>query len=86
MPDLDGPRWGPASKGRAKQIVFLLHGLGADGNDLIDLAPRWSQALSSNPARSGMKLVSHILRPGRTGMNSPSPLKYLAAPWRSGKA
>jgi phospholipase/carboxylesterase len=45
MADLDGPRWGPASKGRAKQIVFLLHGVGADGNDLIDLAPRWSQAV-----------------------------------------
>ena len=48
-------------------------------------APRWSQALSSNPARSGMKLVSHMLRPGRTGMNSPSPLKYLAAPCAFGK-
>ena len=44
-PHLDGPRWGPASKGKPRQIVFLLHGLGADGNDLIDLAPRWSQAV-----------------------------------------
>ncbi|SHJ96704.1 phospholipase/carboxylesterase [Roseomonas rosea] len=45
MAELDGPRWGPASKGKPKQIVFLLHGVGADGNDLIDLAPRWSQAV-----------------------------------------
>ena len=45
IPQLDGPRWGPASKGKPRQIVFLLHGLGADGNDLIDLAPRWSQAV-----------------------------------------
>ena len=45
MAELDGPRWGPASKGRAQQIVFLLHGVGADGNDLIDLAPQWSRAV-----------------------------------------
>ncbi|TPG48402.1 phospholipase [Roseomonas nepalensis] len=44
-PALDGPRWGPASKGAARQVVFLLHGLGADGNDLIDLAPQWSRAV-----------------------------------------
>lgn len=25
-------------------IVFLLHGYGADGNDLIDLAPHWARA------------------------------------------
>lgn len=43
--DGDGPRWGPASRGAAKQIVLLLHGYGADGNDLIDLAPRWSRAV-----------------------------------------
>ncbi|MBI0536786.1 phospholipase [Roseomonas sp. KE2513] len=45
MADLDGPRWGPASKEQPRQIVFLLHGLGADGNDLIDLAPGWSRAV-----------------------------------------
>jgi phospholipase/carboxylesterase len=45
MAELDGLRWGPASKGKVKQIVFLLHGVGADGNDLIDLAPRWSRAV-----------------------------------------
>jgi phospholipase/carboxylesterase len=41
---LDGPRWGPR-EGRAEQLVVLCHGVGADGHDLIDLAPGWAQAL-----------------------------------------
>ena len=45
MAGLDGPRWGPASKAAPKQLVVLCHGLGADGHDLIDLAPSWSHAL-----------------------------------------
>ena len=45
MAGLDGPRWGPASKATAKQLVVLCHGLGADGHDLIDLAPTWSHAV-----------------------------------------
>jgi phospholipase/carboxylesterase len=45
MPQLDGPRWGPASGGTPKQLVVLCHGLGADGYDLIDLAPTWAHAL-----------------------------------------
>jgi phospholipase/carboxylesterase len=45
MAELDGPRWGPASKTAPKQLIVLCHGLGADGHDLIDLAPTWSQAL-----------------------------------------
>jgi len=45
MTELDGPRWGPASKQAPKQLVVLCHGLGADGHDLIDLAPTWSHAL-----------------------------------------
>ncbi len=45
MAELDGPRWGPASKGAPKQLVVLCHGLGADGHDLIDLAPTWANAL-----------------------------------------
>ncbi len=40
-----GPRQEPASGGAAKQLVLLLHGLGADGNDLIGLAPVLSQVL-----------------------------------------
>jgi len=45
MAELDGPRWGPASKAVQKQLVVLCHGLGADGHDLIDLAPTWAHAL-----------------------------------------
>jgi phospholipase/carboxylesterase len=42
---LSGPTFGPASGGPAKQLVILLHGLGADGNDLIGLAPVLAQVL-----------------------------------------
>ena len=42
---LDGPRCGPAAGGKAQSLVLLLHGLGADGNDLISLAPYWARAL-----------------------------------------
>ncbi len=45
MAELDGPRWGPASKSAARQLVVLCHGLGADGHDLIVLAPSWASAL-----------------------------------------
>jgi len=45
MDDLDGPRFGPAAGGAPRQLVVLCHGLGADGHDLIDLAPTWSRAL-----------------------------------------
>lgn len=42
---LDGPRFGPQASGVPRQLVLLLHGLGADGNDLIGLAPYFAQAL-----------------------------------------
>jgi len=42
---LDGPRRAPASGGPATALVILLHGLGADGNDLIGLVPALSQIL-----------------------------------------
>jgi phospholipase/carboxylesterase len=44
MAGLDGPRWGP-KEGAPRQLVVLCHGVGADGHDLIDLAPLWSAAL-----------------------------------------
>lgn len=43
--DIDGPRVEPRSGGPARQVVVLLHGLGADGNDLIQLAPLLGQVL-----------------------------------------
>lgn len=42
---LDGPRQGPASGNPPRALVILLHGLGADGNDLIGLAPTLGQIL-----------------------------------------
>lgn len=42
---LSGPTFGPASGGPAKQLVILLHGVGANGDDLIGLAPIFSQIL-----------------------------------------
>jgi phospholipase/carboxylesterase len=43
--DLEGPSFGPAAGGKPRRLVLLLHGLGADGNDLIGLAPYFAQAL-----------------------------------------
>lgn len=45
MIELDGPRFGPADGGAARAVVVMLHGVGADGNDLIGIAPMWAQAL-----------------------------------------
>lgn len=45
MLDLSGPSHPPASGGKAKQLVVLLHGYGSNGDDLISLAPFFAQAL-----------------------------------------
>ena len=42
-PMLDGPRYGPVAGGAAQQLMILLHGVGADGKDLIELAPHLGQ-------------------------------------------
>ncbi|MGE5148238.1 MAG: alpha/beta hydrolase [Candidatus Eiseniibacteriota bacterium] len=42
---LEGPSMRPASGGPAKALVVLLHGWGADGQDLIGLAPYFAQVL-----------------------------------------
>ena len=44
-PALSGPSRPPALGGRPSRRVSLLHGLGADGNDLIGLAPYWAPLL-----------------------------------------
>ncbi len=41
---LNGPRLAPA-RGAATHLVVLCHGYGADGNDLIGLAPHWQRLL-----------------------------------------
>jgi phospholipase/carboxylesterase len=39
MTKLEGASYGPHDKGKPGHMVILLHGYGADGNDLIGLAP-----------------------------------------------
>jgi len=39
MPALTGPEQAPANGGRPERLIVFLHGLGADGSDLIGLAP-----------------------------------------------
>jgi phospholipase/carboxylesterase len=45
LAEMIGPAVPPASGAKAKQLVVFLHGVGADGNDLIGLAPMFAQAL-----------------------------------------
>jgi phospholipase/carboxylesterase len=52
MPALSGPSRPPASGGKPRRLVILLHGLGADGNDLIGLAPYWARLLPTAEFRS----------------------------------
>ena len=42
---LTGPIVKPLSGGRPQSLVVLLHGVGADGSDLISLAPLWAPSL-----------------------------------------
>lgn len=41
---LSGPIFGPQNAAAPDGVVVLLHGLGADGNDLIGLAPALAEA------------------------------------------
>jgi phospholipase/carboxylesterase len=46
IPSLVGPEFGPTNtSGDAQQLVILVHGLGADGFDLIGLAPHFAKVL-----------------------------------------
>jgi len=40
---LHGPEYGPLNGERPEKLLLLLHGLGADGNDLIGLAPELAE-------------------------------------------
>lgn len=42
---LTGPSFPPISRQKPRQLVVFLHGLGADGNDLIGLAGEFARAL-----------------------------------------
>ena len=50
-PVLNGPRHAPRS-GQTKSLVILLHGYGADGNDLIGLAEPLSQYMPDTAFRA----------------------------------
>ncbi|HEY1722683.1 MAG TPA: dienelactone hydrolase family protein [Magnetospirillaceae bacterium] len=45
LTEMIGPSIEPASGGPAKQLVVFLHGLGSDGNDLIDLGTMFARHL-----------------------------------------
>ncbi|MGE4561961.1 MAG: phospholipase, partial [Rhodospirillales bacterium] len=45
LPSLRGPILEPASGGTPKQLVILCHGVGSDGQDLIDLARYYQKVL-----------------------------------------
>ncbi len=45
MTELSGPDAPPAAGGPPRQLVILLHGVGADGNDLINLSQTMGQKL-----------------------------------------
>jgi phospholipase/carboxylesterase len=45
LPQLSGPGFRPSGAGAPRQLVILLHGYGANGEDLIGLAPAFAQAL-----------------------------------------
>lgn len=45
IPTLTGPEALPLSGGPARQLVVLLHGVGADGSDLAELVPYMAPAL-----------------------------------------
>src|SRR6185312_11964851 len=67
LPTLSGPVRKPALGGKPKQLVVLLHGVGADGNDLIGLAPYWAPALpdaefvSADAILAGVRAAAPIL-------------------------
>jgi len=44
-PDLEGRSYAPLSCGKTVYLVVLLHGIGVDGNDLIDIAVNWQPSL-----------------------------------------
>ncbi|MCF4166018.1 alpha/beta hydrolase [Zavarzinia compransoris] len=45
MSRIDGPRLAPMQDRPARQLIVLIHGFGADGEDLIGLAPYWRRLL-----------------------------------------
>ncbi len=63
---LSGPERSPLSGGKADSLVILLHGLGADGNDLIGLAPLLAEQLPN----------THFISPNAPYSCDMSPMGY----------
>lgn len=77
LPRLDGPRR-PAAAGQADALVLLLHGYGADGNDLFGLAAPLAQILP------GAVFVSpHAPEPCRA---APMGRQWFPIPWIDGSS
>ncbi|MDQ2802499.1 MAG: alpha/beta hydrolase [Pseudomonadota bacterium] len=65
--ELDGPRYGPHASAAPRQLVVLCHGVGADGHDLIELAPAWSRALPDAAFVAPSAPAFYDLDPGGVG-------------------
>lgn len=72
---LDGPR-APARSGRTRSLVILLHGYGADGNDLFGLAAPLSEHLPDTVFRAPNA-------PERSRVN-PMGYQWFPIPWLDG--
>ena len=77
MPSLEGPRAAPKS-GETKSLVILLHGYGADGNDLFGLADPLSDYMPDTVFRSPNA-------PDRSTMN-PMGYQWFPIPWLDGSS
>ncbi len=77
MTQLSGPRAAPTS-GTTKSLVILLHGYGADGNDLFGLAGPLGQHLPDTAFRSPNA-------PERCRVN-PMGFQWFPIPWLDGSA
>ena len=80
---LDGPRLAAKTRGKARQLVVLLHGYGADGNDLIEIGAQW-QALMPDAAFVAPQRA-RALRAGADGPSMVSPSRR-ARPTSAGSA
>lgn len=77
MATLSGPRAGPRS-GTTESLVILLHGYGADGNDLFGLAGALSQHMPGTAFRSPNA-------PERSRVN-PMGCQWFPIPWLDGSS
>ncbi|MEL6479323.1 MAG: dienelactone hydrolase family protein [Pseudomonadota bacterium] len=74
---LDGPR-APAASGQTKSLVILLHGYGADGNDLFGLHQALAEYMPDTVFRAPNA-------PERCGVN-PTGYQWFPIPWIDGSS